>query len=155
MEDASVEAILERLKKIANVTTDIGLSKNLGLSKQSIAAARTRGEIPASWLPKAAMQFGISMDWLYFGRGSMRVGGIADPVYTAVPEVQPTETTTQNACQRCAKLEAKLEKVEAQRDELAVENRQLWKENGDLREEVAAFRATAQQATTPDQRRCA
>ena len=155
MEDASVEAILERLKKIANVTTDIGLSKNLGLSKQSIAAARTRGEIPASWLPKAAMQFGISMDWLYFGRGSMRVGGIADPVHTAVLEVQPTETTTQNACLRCAELKKELTEEREERREIARENRQLWKENAALREEVAAFRATAQQAAAPDQRRCA
>ena len=68
MEHASVEAIIDRLKKATGTTTDIELSKKLGLSKQSIAAARAKGEIPASWIPKAAKLFHVSMDWLYWGQ---------------------------------------------------------------------------------------
>ncbi len=44
-------------------------------------------------------------------------------------------------CQRYARLEAKLEKVEGQRDDLAQENRQLLRENGELKVKVARLEA--------------
>lgn len=146
----------KRIKLARGKVSQEQFSSLLKISKGSLGFYERDENLPnTAVVLKICSETGVQLEWLMTGRGSMYANGITDPVYTAVPEVQPTETTTQNACQRCAKLEAKLEKVEAQRDELAVENRQLWKENGDLREEVAAFRATAQQATTPDQRRCA
>ena len=58
-------------------------------------------------------------------------------------------------CARCAKLEAKLEKVENQRDELAAENRKLWKENGGLKERCARLepRQKQEEAHPFDERR--
>ena len=66
------------------------------------------------------------------------------PNHTSEAVVHPQETAPQAECTRCSKLENKLEKAESQRDELAVENRQLHRdkeallrENGELREKVA------------------
>ena len=67
MEHASVDDILDRFKQAAKVTTDADLAKVLGLSRQSIAAARLRAKIPASWFPKMSSLFNISTEWLYRG----------------------------------------------------------------------------------------
>ncbi len=53
------------------------------------------------------------------------------------PEHHQQPVASSGECARCVKLEAKLEKMEEQRDELAAENRNLWKENGELREKCA------------------
>ncbi len=57
---------------------------------------------------------------------------------------RPPETTPQAACERCTKLEGKLEATEAERRELAAETRQLHRDKelllreiGELREKVA------------------
>lgn len=58
------------------------------------------------------------------------------------PAVQREATTQPESavfepCARCARLEARLEKVEEQRDSLMDEVRNLWKKNGELREKCA------------------
>lgn len=73
MEKASGKEVLERLKIAASVSNDSELSKKLGLSKQSIAAARKNGKVPEGWIPKAAEIFHVSMDWLRWGLGSMKL----------------------------------------------------------------------------------
>lgn len=80
----------------------------------------------------------ISRRWLLLGEGLMRPSDAASdtPQTTEQPAV-PTKAA--GPCPRCERMEAKLEKVELQRDELAQENRQLWKENGELRERCATL----------------
>lgn len=73
MEGASGKEVLERLKMAASASNDSELSKKLGLSKQSIAAARKNGKVPEGWIPKAAEIFHVSMDWLRWGLGSMKL----------------------------------------------------------------------------------
>ena len=73
MEGASGKEVLERLKIAASASNDSELSKKLGLSKQSIAAARKNGKVPEGWIPKAAEIFHVSMDWLRWGLGSMKL----------------------------------------------------------------------------------
>lgn len=67
-----------------------------------------------------------------------------------------SEAAPQDACPRCAKLEARLERVEEERREMAAEgrkiaeeNRRLWKENADLRERCARFEEREKQGATP------
>lgn len=73
MEGTSGKEVLERLKIAASASNDSELSKKLGLSKQSIAAARKNGKVPEGWIPKAAEIFHVSMDWLRWGLGSMNL----------------------------------------------------------------------------------
>ena len=129
MEDASELEVLARLHQAAGTSNDSELAKRLGLSRQSVTKARATKSIPFKWIPKSVLLFDVTSDWLLFGRGQMRPGEADTP---RVPAPIPA-----NNCLRCTKLEAKLERVEAQRDELFAENRQLLRENGDLRAQVA------------------
>lgn len=67
MEDATYLEVFERLKIATGSTSDQELAVKLGLSKQSIADARSRKTVPPAWIPKAAQLFGVSTDWLFFG----------------------------------------------------------------------------------------
>ena len=134
MEDTTTLGILSRLKKASDSTTDIELSKKMGLSKQAIADAKSKDSVPTSWIPKSAKLFNVTTDWLFFGRGPMRPN---DTPIDHQEAIRQPETMVSEPCARCAKLEGKLEKVEEQRDSLMEENRKLWKENGELREKCA------------------
>ena len=130
MEDASELSILERIRVAAGGLPDQELAKTLELSRQSITKAKATKSVPASWIPKASLLFNVTTDWLFFGR---------EPMHT-----RPPETTPQAACERCTKLEGKLEATEAERRELAAETRQLHRDKelllreiGELREKVA------------------
>jgi len=64
--------------------------------------------------------------------------------------------TRATACPRCEKLEGELVKERDLNRELIVENRQLWKENGDLRVELERAKARAAPPATPeDAQNCA
>ena len=67
MEDTTYLEVFDRLKKAAGVTSDQELAVSLGLSKQSIADAKSRKTVPPAWIPKAAKLFHVSTDWLFFG----------------------------------------------------------------------------------------
>ncbi|HCG05539.1 MAG TPA: helix-turn-helix transcriptional regulator [Desulfovibrio sp.] len=69
----SFEAIFERLMKAAGVRNDSELARALGITPQSVNGARKRGEVPPAWVQSYAERTGTSSDWLFFGRGPMRV----------------------------------------------------------------------------------
>ena len=146
MEDTTELGVFDRLKIASNSLTDADLAVNLKLTKQSIAQARTKKTVPASWIPKASKLFNVSTDWLFFGRGPMRPDEalLERRETTSQPEPKNTER-----CIRCAKLEVELEEERRERRELAAENRKLWKENGDLREENATLRAQPREGQEP------
>lgn len=134
---------MNRLFGAAGVDSDSALARVLGIQPPSVAGARKRGLIPGGWIEKIALDYNVTADWLLFGRGPMHPSESTEqsppPVYPAVPPAP--EPVPQVTCPRCARLEAKLEKVEEQRDDLAQENRQLLRENGDLKARVAQLEA--------------
>ena len=71
MEVSTNVGVLDRLKQAVNVKTDAELADKLRLTKQAVAAARSRGQVPASWVPKAAQLFGVSTDWIFFGHNEV------------------------------------------------------------------------------------
>ncbi len=73
MKDSTPQAVLARLLQAAEVPTEAALSGPLGVSSQAIYDARRRGKIPDSWIRIVAEKFAVSADWLFFGRGPMRV----------------------------------------------------------------------------------
>ena len=140
--------VLERIKQASGARSDQELARKLGLSKQSIAKARTTKSVPSSWIPKAAILFNTATDWLFFGNGPMRPPQ-GDPVLAdGSPGSSPPISGPQfHTCPHCAGLEAQLEAErrecrEQRRElrELHLENRFLLKENGKLREELATLR---------------
>lgn len=135
--------ILERLKLCAASSTDTDLAKKIGVSQQSITSARTKKRVPSSWLITASQLFNVSIDWLYYGTGSMRPGAPTPAPQQAVE--QPTlPAKAAGLCPRYDRIEAKLEKELAKErerwhntHEILVEslqrNLKLSEENGQLR----------------------
>ena len=72
-EKTSFQAILTRLTQALGVSSDSDLGRALGITPQSVSGARKRGEIPPAWIQACAAQTGVNADWLFFGRGPMRL----------------------------------------------------------------------------------
>lgn len=126
------EAKLKRLFIALGVHSDSELARALGITPPSVASAKQKRQMPIGWIEKTSGISNFSMDWLYYGRGPMRLGEDETAAGVSGEHVIPPY-----ACVRCMKLEEKLERVEEERRDLSLENRQLWRENGHLRERVA------------------
>jgi len=61
---------LDRLLQGAGLRRDSQLAELLGVSPQAVSQARRKGRIPDGWVLKVADQFGLSTDWIFFGRGA-------------------------------------------------------------------------------------
>lgn len=72
--------VLERLKKIIQVKTDVGLSEALGVSPQTLSSWKGRDSIPYSICIDLARERGVSLDWLLAGRGDMFLSLHSDPL---------------------------------------------------------------------------
>ena len=69
---------LDRLLQGAGLRRDSQLAELLGVSPQAVSQARRKGRIPDGWVLKVAAQFGLSTDWIFFGREAAP-GGHAAP----------------------------------------------------------------------------
>jgi len=137
---------VERLKTATGTQTDSALAECLGITQGSLSGAKTKGAVPPKWLIRASKDFSVSLDWLCYGVGPMKRDGTRELV----------GDTRATACPRCEKLEGELVKERDLNRELIVENRQLWKENGDLRVELERAKARAAPPATPeDAQNCA
>ena len=134
MEHASAEDILSRLKIAAKVSKDTELAQLLGLSRQSIAAARLRGRIPASWLPKASKLFNVDIEWLYYGTEKS-----APPSGRLEKDDATLCSQNESECVYCQNKEESLKKMEQERNEIFKENRELIAENRQLYREKEAL----------------
>ena len=147
MKDTTWESILQRLMEASNSPNETILSTRLGLSAQAVYNARKKQQIPPAWVFEISKTFGVSADWLFFGRGPMR------PIWEEKenPSVNGPQSMpiSQARCPRCAKLEERLELLENERRVVSAENRQLHKEIaallrelGDLREKAAHLQSS-------------
>ncbi len=148
-----MDSIGNRLKFIRGKQSGEDFSKSLNLHPQTIYRYE-RGERKPDidFIQLVAKETGFCIEWIINGKGPMHPDEL--PVSPKQSLIQP-ESLTMEVCARCAKLEAKLEKVENQRDELAAENRKLWKENGELKERCARLepRQKQEEAHPFDERR--
>ena len=67
---------LDRLLQGAGLRRDSQLAEILGVSPQAVSQARRKGKIPDGWVLKVAAQFGLSTDWIFFGRGEASAGAV-------------------------------------------------------------------------------
>ncbi len=79
MSDACFRGLMERLLSAAQSTTDSDLASVLRITAQSVSQARKKRHIPAQWYVKLFHEYGISVDWLLSGKGSMRAEAQAAP----------------------------------------------------------------------------
>jgi len=108
------EVQLQRLKQALNVDSDTALSQVLEVSQGSVSGAKKRGQIPHSWFFQVAEKTGCSVDWLFRGTGEMHLAQDSE-----IPNEQGTTDTPSHEgsalCERCQRLEKRLELVEDER----------------------------------------
>ena len=65
---------LDRLLQGAGLRRDSQLAEILGVTPQAVSQARRKGRIPDGWVLKIAAQFGLSTDWIFFGKEAAASG---------------------------------------------------------------------------------
>ena len=90
-EKTSFQAVLVRLMQALDVGSDTELARALGITPQSVSGARKRGEIPPAWVQACAAQTGVNADWLFFGRGPMRLAEAGEGELPCMQEDCDTE----------------------------------------------------------------
>lgn len=132
-----------RILACTNTASDSALARVLEILPQSVSAARKRGQIPPGWIEKISQKFGITTDWLFFGREPQFVL----PGKHCLKSVEPDERQTFSASMETtiSKLEKELEIDRKERREVSEENRLLHKENASLLRENGELKVTVAQ----------
>lgn len=68
--DASV---IQRLMQALEADTTAELARALGLSAAEVEQTLARGDVPSAWVQACAAETGCNADWIFFGRGPMRL----------------------------------------------------------------------------------
>lgn len=71
---STFEEKLKRIYQATHAESESALARILNIKPPSIAAARKRQQIPTGWIEFLAARFGVSADWLFFGKGEMHPG---------------------------------------------------------------------------------
>lgn len=74
------QARINRFCQAAGVNRRSDLGAILGLKASSLSTSLGRKVIPPHWYFILADQYDVSIDWLYSGRGTMKVGAGAEPM---------------------------------------------------------------------------
>lgn len=133
----SFEERFMRICEVAQTDKDAVLAKILEIKAPSVSAARKRQQIPTGWVEKLALKFNVSADWIFFGRGPMKISEtIAQQEEARGNTVDATEARpTPSVKQSFSKLERELELEREERRELAAETRRLYREKEELHRE--------------------
>ena len=75
--NTSTPDTLDRLLQGAGLRRDSQLAELLGVSPQAVSQARRKGRIPDGWVLKVASRFGLSTDWIFFGKEPDAASGSA------------------------------------------------------------------------------
>lgn len=135
-----MDTLGKRLKIARGSVTQQELSIQIGIAQNSLSRYERDEKIPdAKFIATFCNILAISPEWLLFGHGAMSLGG--EPHTLSLQAASASETAPQAVCPRCAELEEELKTERGERRELATENRQLWRENGELKERVARLEA--------------
>lgn len=118
----------QRIRMLRGAASQAEFSIPLGISQNTLSRYEKDLRTPdATFIDKLCKLHGISADWLMTGQ---------EPVQTSVASQLETHVPFPSAeipCERCLKLEKRLEVLEDERRELSAENRQLLKEISELK----------------------
>ena len=78
MEDATVDALLRRMMLATETKRESNLAQILGVTPQALYSAKKKESIPPAWVMDIATRWGVSLDWLYFGQGTMKREGTTE-----------------------------------------------------------------------------
>lgn len=66
--------MISRMREVVGVKSDADLASAVGLGANAPSNWRQRNSPPYSWCADIAHAYGVSLDWLVFGRGPKRLG---------------------------------------------------------------------------------
>ncbi|MBR3881593.1 MAG: helix-turn-helix domain-containing protein [Mailhella sp.] len=75
--NSSTPDTLDRLLQGAGLRNDRQLAEILGVTPQAVSQARRKGRIPDGWVLKIASLYGLSTDWIFFGKGDAQAGAVS------------------------------------------------------------------------------
>lgn len=129
----------QRLVDLRGKMSRKDFAERLGIHHQTIYEYEKNRKIPTyETIKKISLRLNINPDWLNSGVGLMHPGE-ADSAQNQCA----SESGQQAACRSCTELRKELALERQERRDLAVENRQLWKENAELRERLARYEERA------------
>ena len=97
---------LDRLLQGAGLRRDSQLAELLGVSPQAVSQARRKGRIPDGWVLKVAAQFGLSTDWVFFGKGDGPDSAVAERITPSRAEAQRADADLRRSRGRSFYIEA-------------------------------------------------
>lgn len=128
----------ERIKLARARISQDAFSRELNISKGSLGFYERNENLPnTEVILKICSKTGVGLEWLLTGKGPMRPADTGDSAEENAPEAQTAEYGASPSCERCARMEKRLDRLEEERRELSEEKRRLWKENAELRERCA------------------
>lgn len=71
------DAFFARVMQGTDITTQQGLARVLGVNRSAITQAKNRNAIPQKWILRLSRVYGVSPDWLEYGRGPLRPPALA------------------------------------------------------------------------------
>jgi DNA-binding transcriptional regulator YiaG len=87
--DMDTDAIIQRMRQVYGVRYDTDLATELGLSKAAPSNWRQRNSPPHEICAEVARKNGVSLDWLIFGIGDMRLGARGEAPLCAEGDTLP------------------------------------------------------------------
>jgi phage repressor protein C with HTH and peptisase S24 domain len=74
------DTFFARVMQGTDITTQQALARVLGVNRSAITQAKNRDAIPQKWILRLSRVYGISPDWLEYGRGAARPAPLAGAV---------------------------------------------------------------------------
>ena len=139
----------ERIKLARGGISQEAFARILSISKGALGFYERNENLPnVDVILKICSKTGVGLEWLLMGRGPMRPGCATEGAQGSQAE-ESRAPESAASCERCARMENRLDRLEDERRELSVENRRLWKENAELRERCARFEEREKQEGVP------
>ncbi len=87
--DTSYSQIVRRMLESTGLKNESAVAKVLGVTPQALSNYKKRGKMPPNLVLKFAFMYGLSVDWLLTGKGSMRIEEKAGNTTTVREEPAP------------------------------------------------------------------
>jgi hypothetical protein len=126
---------LDRLCQAANVSTYAALAEILSVSPQSVSDAKRKGRVPNAWVIKISYNYGVSLDWLLYGR---------EPIHSDQKEIEIKLAEEEVLCSNCIKLLQQLLQAKEREIELLNKNSVLKDEIHTLQHQLSLFANSAE-----------
>ncbi len=76
--DSNTLEVYERIKLATNTKNATSLAAILGISNQAVSNQLKLSRIPKTWIMTLVSKYGISSDWLLYGKGDMKLNNFSN-----------------------------------------------------------------------------